>query len=143
MNTGKATHIVIPLIKKLLSCEFEVAEYARKKKNVGIKIIPSSRKRMEIHEKTAAGTKKVSLLNLIALWAKYPAHARRKMKAGSRITYATQLVGKGDNAKAKHPQKATRLLKRSFDIRYSGMIDRTRKEREMNLAANTQSEIKK
>ena len=54
-----------------------------------------------------------------------------------------QLLGKGANANARHPQKATRQSKRSFDNRYKGMIDRIREVSEMSLAANTQSEIKK
>ena len=108
-----------------------------------MKIIPSSRKRMETHEKTAVSTKKPVFLNRIAFIAKYTAHAKKKIKDGPRITYETKLFGKGASANARHPQKAMRRLKSSFDIRYSGKIDRTRKVREISLATNTQSEIKK
>ena len=120
-----------------------MAEYARNKKNAGMKIIPSTRKRMENHDKTAVSTKKPGFLCCIAFRAQYTAHAKKNINTGPRVTYTTQLVGKGANTNARHPQKAIRLSKRSFDIRYKGIIVRIRKISEINLAANTQSEIKK
>ena len=108
-----------------------------------MKIMPSSRKRIENHEKIAAKTKKPDLSTRIAFKTKYTAQAKKNMNTGPRVAYATQLFGRGANVNARHPQKAIRRSKRSFDIKYKGMIDRNRKMREMNLAANTQSETKK
>ncbi|MDY6791418.1 MAG: hypothetical protein SWH54_09140 [Thermodesulfobacteriota bacterium] len=96
---------------------------------------------METHEKTAASKKKIGLLSCIAFKEKYIAHAKKKIKDGPRITYATQLFGKGVNANARHPQNAIRWSKSSFDNRYKGMIDRIRKVSEISLAANIQSGI--